>query len=319
MDQNETKPAADRPLPGHETQSGEMTCPACGRFVGAAVKCPYCGAKAGKRMSLVALRWAAVLLSTVGLVLLWLMAKTREPELVKIGSIEPTMNYGSVRLAGKVKSDARPFRNGNGFSFNVDDGTGSIIVFVDQAQRQAMVEGGLVPKRGDAIDFVVQLQASSSGNSARIRGLGPDSFKLVRGGAKSAEPAAAEPAPAAARESAAPGPSAPFPAIDESLAGKTVVLEGTVVSIREPKPGTKQPYALELTDGTTNLFVKFWADQYLQLDRPASLPGAAVRVEAGVKPYRGKPELTLKKGSDLRRVAAADAAPGETAAGGSAE
>ena len=32
-------------LPGHETQSSEMNCPSCGRFVGAVTKCPYCGAK----------------------------------------------------------------------------------------------------------------------------------------------------------------------------------------------------------------------------------------------------------------------------------
>ncbi len=47
MDQNDATPAKDRPLPGHETQSDEMACPKCGRFVGAAVTCPYCGAKVG--------------------------------------------------------------------------------------------------------------------------------------------------------------------------------------------------------------------------------------------------------------------------------
>ncbi|MBQ3811107.1 MAG: hypothetical protein II839_09855, partial [Kiritimatiellae bacterium] len=180
----------DRPLPGHETQSDEMACPQCGRFVGAATKCPYCGAKVEKRMSLVALRWAAVLLSTVGLVLLWLMAKTREPEQIRIGDIETTMNFGVVRLSGHVTADARPFKNGNGMSFAVDDGTGNIRVFVDQSQRKAMDEAGLVPRRGDDVDFVAQLQASSAGHSARIRSLDPASFRLVRGG----EPVGAAPA-----------------------------------------------------------------------------------------------------------------------------
>ena len=74
MDTNDATPEKAQPLPGHETQSEEMACPKCGRFVGAATKCPYCGAKVEKRMSLVALRWAAVLLSTVGLFLLYLSA-----------------------------------------------------------------------------------------------------------------------------------------------------------------------------------------------------------------------------------------------------
>ncbi|MBR6021919.1 MAG: hypothetical protein IK066_05810, partial [Kiritimatiellae bacterium] len=116
MAKNDGKSKKDRPLPGHETQSDEMACPKCGRFVGAATKCPYCGAKVEKRMSLVAIRWAAVLLATVGLVLLYFMARNYEPALIQIGDIETTMNYGSVRLVGEVKGDARPFKNGNGMS-----------------------------------------------------------------------------------------------------------------------------------------------------------------------------------------------------------
>ena len=296
MDQNENTPTKDRPLPGHETQSEEMACPKCGRFVGAASKCPYCGAKVEKRMSLVALRWAAVLLSTVGLVLLYFMARTRDPELVRIGDIETTMNFGVVRLAGEVRNDPRPFKNGNGMSFNVSDGSGSIIVFVDQTQRAAMREKDLVPKKGDAIDFVAQLQASSSGHSARIRSLSPSSFKLTRGGAGAA----------AGRRSAASakdlGPAVPFSAVNESLVGQSVVLEGVVTAIREPASGTKQPYVLTLTNGVDGVELKVWPDQYLKIADPSSLTGTAVRVKADVKSYRGKVDLQLKKGADLQRA-----------------
>ncbi len=188
MVQDDEPTSKPQPLPGHETQSEEMACPKCGRFVGAATKCPYCGAKVEKRMSLVAIRWAAVLLSTVGLFLLYLMARSREPERIRIGDIETTMNFGVVRLSGEVRNDPRPFKNGNGMSFNVSDGTGTIIVFVDQTQRQDMIDGGLVPRKGDGIDFVAQLQASSSGHSARIRSLKPASFKLEREGSLRHQP-----------------------------------------------------------------------------------------------------------------------------------
>ena len=307
----DTVPAGDRPLPGHETQSGEMACPACGRFVGAAVKCPYCGAKVEKRLSLVAVRWAAVLLSTVGLVLLWFMAKTREPERIRIGDIETTMNFGVVRLSGQVRSDPRPFKNGNGMSFYVTDGSGAIIVFVDQAQRQAMQDAGLVPRRGDAIDFVVQLQAASSGHSARIRSLDPKSFQLTRGGA-AAGPADGAPLPSPAPSAAAAkdfGPAVPFAAVDELKVGSSVVLEGTVVAIKEPAAGTKQPYVLVLTNATDGVDLKVWPDEYARIADPASLTGTAVRVKAAVKLYREKVDLQLKKGSDLQRADQAASAP----------
>ena len=283
-----------------------MACPACGRFVGAAVKCPYCEAKVEKRMSLVALRWAAVLLSTLGLVLLWLMAKTREPELVRIGEIETTMNFGVVRLVGEVRNDPRPFKNGNGMSFNVGDGTGSIIVFVDQAQRKAMDEAGLAPRKGDAIDFVVQLQAAASGHSARIRSLNPDSFKLSRGGASVGRAPAAR--GSAAGAGAAGEPAVPFSAVDASLVGQSVVLEGTVVSVKEPAAGSKQPYVVTLTNANDGVDLKIWPDQFDRIPDAASLTGTPVRVRAAVKLWKDKVDLQLKKGTDLQR-AGQDAAP----------
>ncbi len=312
MKPNDAATPEARPLPGHETQSDEMACPKCGRFVGAATKCPYCGAKVEKRMSLVALRWAAVLLSTVGLVLLWLMARTREPELVRIGDIEATMNFGVVRLAGEVRNDPRPFKNGNGMSFNVNDGSGSIVVFVDQAQRKAMAEGGLVPRRGDGIDFVAQLQSSASGSSARIRSLNPSSFRLLMrdGGApvaRAADDDGGGQAGAPGRNAAAPsakdlGPAVPFSAVDASLVGKSVVLEGTVVAIQEPAADSKRPYVVTLTNGVEGVDLKVWPDQFAQIADAASLTGTPVRVKAAVKLWKDRVDLQLRRGEDLQRA-----------------
>ena len=312
MKPNDAATPGARPLPGHETQSDEMACPKCGRFVGAATKCPYCGAKVEKRMSLVAIRWAAVLLSTVGLFLLYLMARSREPERIKIGDIETTMNFGVVRLAGEVRNDPRPFKNGNGMSFNVSDGSGSIIVFVDQAQRKAMADSGLLPRKGDGIDFVAQLQASSSGSSARIRSLNPSSFRLTRddgtpvaraaddGGKQAGAPDKSATAPSAKDF----GPAVAFSAVDASLVGQSVVLEGTVVAIKEPAADSKQPYVVTLTNGVEGVDLKVWPDQFLQIPDAASLTGTPVRVRAAVKLWKDKVDLQLKKGSDLQRAAA---------------
>lgn len=307
MKPNDAATPGARPLPGHETQSDEMSCPKCGRFVGAATKCPYCGAKAGKRLSLVALRWSAVLLSTVGLVLLWLMARTREPERVAIGDIETTMNFGVVRLSGTVRGEPRPFKNGNGMSFFVSDGTGSIIVFVDQSQRERMLAEGLVPHRGDGVDFVAQLQAAASGSSARIRSLNPESFRLDRGGAEDSGADAAardggEPAPRASASAKDLGPAVPFSAVDASLVGRSVVLEGTVAAIREPPSGSKRPYVVTLTNGVEGVDLKVWPDQFAQIVDAASLTGTPVRVKAAVKLWKDRVDLQLRRGEDLQRA-----------------
>ncbi len=154
-------------LPGHETQSDEMNCPNCGRFVGAVTKCPYCGTKVEKRMSLVAIRWAAVLLATLGLFLLFLMAKHRDIPVVMLGDVQPTMNFGQIRVIGQVDSDARTFSNG-GMGFNVSDGTGTIMVFVSQNQAKELVEQNLVPKAGDGINFAGGLNISDDKSSMRL-------------------------------------------------------------------------------------------------------------------------------------------------------
>jgi len=68
----------------------EINCPQCGRYVGPLTRCPHCGARQPQRISLRALRVAAVFLATIGFGMLWLMAIHREIPLVKISAIQPT-------------------------------------------------------------------------------------------------------------------------------------------------------------------------------------------------------------------------------------
>ena len=292
-----------KPLPGHETQSDEMNCPACGRFVGAVTKCPYCGAKVTKRISLVATRWAAVLLATVGLVLLYFMARSREPATIQIGDIEPTMNFGSVRIVGAVKNDAKPNRSGNGMNFYVTDGSGSLIVFVDETQRQEMIANKLVPKKGDEISFVAQLQASNDSVTARIRSLSEKHFRLTR--AESPVPTPDDfPAPT------------PFSDVTDALAGKEIALSGTVTDLSVPETGTKRPYVLKLSDGADSKSVKFWQDQYDQIADKDLLKGADVLLRVRVKKARDGSgiDLILNDGADLIRRPPPELTPAQKAA-----
>ncbi len=262
-------------LPGHETQSDEMNCPNCGRFVGAVTKCPYCGSKVEKRMSLVAIRWAAVLLATVGLFLLFLMAKHREIPVVKLGEVKATMNFAQIRVDGVAESDARTFRSGGGMGFNFSDGTGTIMVFISQKQAQEMQEKNLVPKAGDKVNFAGGLNISDDKSSMRL--LSVDEFHLTR-------------APAATMRLAD---------ITTDMKGSSVTIEGKVMDLFPPPADSKRPYALKLQDASGEQTINFWQTEYDQIANKDVLVGAYVRARVSVASYQDKLQLKLASGLDL--------------------
>ncbi|HAL92623.1 MAG TPA: hypothetical protein DCM68_06330 [Verrucomicrobia bacterium] len=282
-------------LPGHETQSSEMNCPSCGRFVGAVTKCPYCGSKVEKRMSLVLLRWAAVLLATIGLFLLFLMAKHREIPVVKLGDIKPTMNFAQIRVDGVVDSDARTFRTGGGMGFNFSDGTGTIMVFISQRQAQEMVKKNLVPKAGDQVNFAGGLNIADDKSSMRL--LSVDEFHLVR----------------------APAATVRLADITTEMKGSSVTISGKVMDLFPPPADSKRPYALKLQDESGEQTINFWQTEYDQIANKDVLVGAYVRARVSVAAYQDKLQLKLAAGQDLELLDAPPAAAAQTPAQKAAE
>ena len=272
-------------LPGHETQPTEVNCPSCGRFVGAVNKCPYCGAKVEKRLSLVATRWAAILLATIGLFLLWLMAINRQVPVVALGNVQPTMNFGQIRVEGTVRSDAKLFRTGLGMSFHVDDGTGSIIVFITKKQMDEMNELNLVPKAGDTISFIGSLSISEDQQSMRLLSL--KDMTLTRSAADELRLADLSPA----------------------MKGNAVIVAGKVTKLEAPAEGTKRPYALHLQDDSGEQIINFWQSEYDQIDRADSLEGAYVRMRVAVGVYQKNMQIKLASGKDLEILDAPPAPP----------
>lgn len=262
-------------LPGHETQSEDMNCPNCGRFVGAVTKCPYCGSKVEKRMSLVAIRWAAVLLATVGLFLLFLMAKHREIPVVQLGAVKPTMNFGQIRIVGNVESDARAFRSGGGMGFNVSDGTGTMIVFISQKQAKVLADKNLIPKAGDAVNFAASLSIADDKSSLRL--LSAADFQLTRAAA----------------------PTVRLADINDSLVGKSITIAGTVVDLFPPPADSKRPYVLKIKDDSGEQTINFWQAEYDQIQGKDVLSGAFVRLRVSVASYQDKLQLKLAAGQDL--------------------
>ncbi len=262
-------------LPGHETQSDEMNCPSCGRFVGAATKCGYCGAKVEKRMSLLAIRWAAILLATVGLFLLYLMAVYRDVPVVLLGNIQPTMNFGQIRVIGQAESDARAFRSGGGMGFNVSDGTDTMIVFISKNQVEELTQKNLIPKAGDAVDFVGSLSISDEKSSLRLLSVGD--FHLTRAAAASVRLAD----------------------VNDSLVGSSITITGKVLELVPTPADSKRPYTLKIADDSGEQSINFWQTEYDQIQNPAALAGAYVRARVSVASYQDKIQLKLASGLDL--------------------
>ena len=282
-------------LPGHETQSSEMNCPSCGRFVGAVTKCPYCGSKVEKRMSLVAIRWAAVLLATLGLFLLFLMAKYRDIPVVKLGDVKATMNFAQIRVEGVADSDARTFRSGGGMGFNFSDGTGTIMVFISQKQAQEMVARNLVPKAGDQVSFAGGLNISDDKSSMRL--LSVDEFQVVR----------------------APAATLRLADVSTDLKGSSITVQGKVMDLFPPPANSKRPYALKLQDDSGEQTINFWQTEYDQIANKDVLVGAYVRARVSVAAYQDNLQLKLASGQDLEILdgppaAAAYASPAQKAA-----
>lgn len=277
------------PLPGQDQQPAEITCPSCGRFVGALSRCPHCGARVSKRLSLRVFRYAALLLGTVGLWLLYLMATHREIPLIKIGDVKPTMNMAYVRVAGVISSDARMFKEGGrirSMRFMVDDGTGELSVNVYSVQAQTLAEAGRVPRLGDRVEVAGSLSVSADDNIV-MRLQVPEQLIISR----------------------AEMPVTPLGEITSGMVGTSVMVEGTMVSVKAPGPESRAPWALRIKDGSGEKEITFWEDAYTEIrDKIMLVPGAPVRARVSVRTYRERLQLSLARGADLEFPGAGSAA-----------
>ncbi len=280
----------EKPLPGHEQQPGDITCSSCGRFVGALTRCPHCGARVTKRLSVRVTRYAAVVLATVGLGLLYLMAVHKEIPTIKIGEIKPTMNFAYVRVVGRVSSDARMFKQGGrvkSVRFEVDDGTGEIPVTAYAAQAKELVETKNIPRLGDQVSVAGSLSVSAD-ERILMRLQSPKQLLIDR----------------------TELPVTPISELNEQNAEMGVVVEGMITDVRAPRQGSKAPWSIKLSDGTGEVDVSFWESVYADLPDKAMLgSGAKVRVRGSLSSYRGSLQLRLANGADLEFLEAGQPMP----------
>jgi hypothetical protein len=155
-------------------------CPACRRFIGPALRCPYCDQAAPSRLPARLLYWAAACLALGGLAALYLTARLQTPHAVTIGALTPAMNYARISIEGTVPRTARVARSARPdgpaatyLAFPVDDGTGELTVVAYRQAARAIDDLGATPRRGERVRVTGTLNVAD-GDTLRLVLTAPD-------------------------------------------------------------------------------------------------------------------------------------------------
>jgi len=123
-------------------QLSRDTCPACNRFTGQLLECPYCGLESSHRPLQRALQLIAFTLSGAGLTILLIIGQQSTTPLIPISRLRPVMNHGFVSLAGTVVAEPRISgtpATSQTVSFDLVDAGGKLTVMATQAAAKMLL------------------------------------------------------------------------------------------------------------------------------------------------------------------------------------
>ncbi len=251
--------------------SGE--CPSCGRFVGPYEKCPYCGAVVGQRMAVRVFRYGSLALAIVGLAVLLLVATRSRVPTVEIGSLAGTMNWAYVRVEGTVVRQSVYDPEARSLKFWVWDGTGEIMVTAYRSEAEWLQAHDLVPVMGDSVAVEGTLRVK-------------EEFQyLILNVPQHIEVRPAAPLALTIAE------------VNEGLLYQQVTVRGVVRDDRTPYAGLR---ILTLRDSSGQIDVTLpTSATYTGGALPEVKVGQAVQVTGAVDQYKGTPQISVGRGSDV--------------------
>ncbi len=288
-------PEADRHREVATQQHSSSECPSCGRFVGPRERCPYCGADVGQRLAVRVFKYGSLAMAIGGLAVLLFAATRSEVPRVEIGNLSGTMNWAYVRIEGVVTRQLAHDETGKTLRFWVEDGTGEIMVTAYGPEAEMLLAEGLVPAMGDKV--VVE-------GTLRVK---EDFQYLILDVPQHMEIEPTEPVMVV------------IAAVDAGLLHQKVTVRGVVRDERVPYEGLR---ILALRDDTGAIDVTLpSAATALSGELPDLAVGQSLQVTGAVDLYRGTPQISVGRGSDLVVLEQAiDIAPlrriGDLSAGG---
>ena len=271
--------AGHKPLPGHEEQTGVINCPECGRFVGPLETCPHCGARVVKRMTVRFFRWAAVLLATLGLFLLWMMVTRGELPTIEIANIERTMNFAYIKIQGRVIGEGRVIRSGGSIqsvNFTVDDGTGELSVKAYRDKARDLVAQDRVPGAGDEVVVAGSLSVAVDDMALWLGST--EQLQLTR----------------------SPVLDIMYDSLTTDLIGRKLRIRGVVTRMAPPRKGSRAPWTVHYADGETEGAFSFFRDIYEEItDRINFSEGSVFEALVTADYYKEKMQLVVNHGKDV--------------------
>ena len=132
-----------------ETPASNAHCASCGRFVGPYETCPYCGAQQQGRIPIRAVKIAAILLATIGLIALWWAARYTDIPTITAAEALGTMNMAYVKVTGLIARSISYDPESGYLAFWIDDGTGEVRISAYRDVTEAILAAGHSPALGD--------------------------------------------------------------------------------------------------------------------------------------------------------------------------
>jgi DNA/RNA endonuclease YhcR with UshA esterase domain len=281
-----------------EGRPDDALCPSCNRFVGTYTRCMYCGARVNKRLSIRLARWAAVVISVAGPVVLWSVDRLSEVETIRVADVNETMNFALIRIEGEVLRDPKVTfaKDQHGedtdrvriIGFPLHDGSGEIqiLAFESVAKRLWEERSSLLPRQGDRVDLVGSLRVRSEDGEMKL-GIFLQSLKNLKVDRTAV-------------------PTVTLEELNESLVGQVVSVTAAVARVQRFGKG---PYQITLADGTGTQQLTAWENTFLRIADHDALEGRTVQARVRVTLYREKTlQLFLDQPWDLETTEHGDAA-----------
>ena len=146
----------------------EVKCPSCGRFVGAYEKCPYCQTSIKKRLSLRILKIGAVVMTIVGIIVLYFASKNTDIPEVKISDITQTMNFAYIKVTGTVLKYPSYDGRAKKLSFLLSDGKNELRVSAFKNEVITLERLGKIPDLGDIVTVAGNMRVREANTSLMI-------------------------------------------------------------------------------------------------------------------------------------------------------